>query len=195
MTGLFFCAFFGTGSGNFGQTFPIISKICIFSYNSGGVRGEYRRYFTPRPVIASQYARRRCVIASQSADWRGNPSYGAAIRSPGITDSHGSDIGHCLGMTRGRAATWGGPYGMGSTDVIPCRGGYDPPGRFRSAERPPLPASAKEAKRRSRGEGFRFPSPLEKPLSLKPTKQRGDCGPPFWMYPPGAANRGGVGLF
>ena len=32
---------------------------------------------------------------------------------------------------------------------------------------------SKIAKRHSRGEGFRFPSPLENPLSLKPTKQRG----------------------
>ena len=105
VTGLFFCAFFGTGSANFGQTLPVISKICIFSYNSGGVRGEDRRYFTPCPVIASQ-----------SADWRGNPF------SP---DGHG--------MTRGRAATWGGPYGMGSTDVIPCRGGpMWPPGTWRA---------------------------------------------------------------
>ena len=135
-------------------------------------------------------------ILHRALSLRASPQTGAAIRFPPVaTDSHGSDIGHCLGMTRGRAATWGRPYGMGSTDTIHCRGGYDPPGRFRSAERPPLPTSAKEAKRRSRGEGFRFPSPLEKPLSLKPTKQRGDCGPPFWMYPPGAANRGGVGLF
>ena len=167
VTGLFFCAFFGAGSGNFGQTLPIISKICIFSCNSGGVRGEYRRYFTPLPVIASQ-----------SADWRGNPF------SPG---------GH--GMTRGRAATWGGPYGMGTTDTIHCRGGYDPPGRFRSAERPPLPASAKEAKRRSRGEGFRFPSPLEKPLSLKPTKQRGAAAPLLDVPPWGREPKRGAPIF
>ena len=34
---------------------------------------------------------KKSVIARQSADWRSAPSF--------LTDSHGSDIGHCLGMT------------------------------------------------------------------------------------------------
>ena len=135
-----FYIFFHMGSDNFGQSRAVISKICIKSCNSGGVRGEYRRYFTPRPVIASQ-----------SADWRGNPFF------PGATDSHGSDIGHCLGMTRGRAATWGGPYGMGSTDTIHCRGGYDPPGVLRFA---PSSVSLRSTASPLRGEAYkaRLPS-------------------------------------
>ena len=66
-----------------------------------------------------------------------------------------------------------------------CRGGpVWPPGIFRPAGRPPLPASAKEAKRRSRGEGFRFPSPLKNPLTLKRPKGRGRDPSPL-ETPPG----------
>ena len=36
------------------------------------------------------------VIASQSADWRGNPFL---LLRQGVTDSHTSDIGHWFGMT------------------------------------------------------------------------------------------------
>ena len=45
-----------------------------------------------------------------------------------------------------------------------------------------------------RGEGFRFPSPLKDPLSLKRPNGEG-CGPPLWKPPPGgvfrACGRGG----
>ena len=36
------------------------------------------------------------VIASQCAHWRGNPFLPL---TQGVTDSHDSDVGHCLGMT------------------------------------------------------------------------------------------------
>ena len=68
------------------------------------------------------------------------------------------------------------------------------PGIFRSAERPPFSTAKKAGKCRSRGEGFRFPSPLENPLSLKPTKQRGAAAP-LLDVPPGAVSRNVVRRF
>ena len=47
------------------------------------------------PVFPQCHSVKGFVIASQSADWRGNPSLFNVLD----TDSHGSDIGHCLGMT------------------------------------------------------------------------------------------------
>ena len=42
------------------------------------------------------------VIASQCSHWRGNPFL---LLTHGVTDSHDSDIGHCLGMT-GYSRVW-----------------------------------------------------------------------------------------
>ena len=101
-------------------------------------------------------------ILHRALSLRASPQTGAAIRFPPVaTDSHGSDIGHCLGMTRGRAATWGGPYGMGSTDTIHCRGGYDPPGVLRFA---PSSVSLRSTASPLRGEAYKARLP-----SLHPT--------------------------
>ncbi len=47
------------------------------------------------------------VIASQSADWRGNPFL---LFRHGVTDSHTSDIGHWFGMTVMRRGVVTPPY-------------------------------------------------------------------------------------